>query len=63
MTVVSIYQLFLMNHWYQVYDYFVSGKICYALVACFMLSRYFSDLSVGVGAFVIELSKISSFFP
>ena len=28
----------------------------------FVLSRWFSDLSVGVGAFVIGLSQISSFF-
>ena len=27
-----------------------------------MLSRYFLDYSVGVGAFVIGLSQISSFF-
>ena len=28
----------------------------------FMLSRCFLDISVGVGAFVIGLSQISSFF-
>ena len=28
----------------------------------FVLSRYFLDLSVGVGPFVIGLSRISSFF-
>ena len=32
------------------------------LVAFFMLSRCFLDFSVGVGAFVIGLSQISSFF-
>ena len=32
------------------------------LVAFFVLSRCFLDVSVGVGAFVIELSQISSFF-
>ena len=31
-------------------------------VAIFMLSRCFSDFSVGVGTFVIGLSRISSFF-
>ena len=32
-------------------------------VAFFMLSRCFFDFSVVVGAFVVRLSQISSFFP
>ena len=36
--------------------------ICGPLVLLFMLSRCFLDFSVGVGAFVIGLSQISSFF-
>ena len=58
MTLVILFLLDIHVYQYKLFVcgfYFVFGGVC-------VLSRCFLDFSVGVGAFVIGLSQISSFF-